>query len=107
MGYRNLWLVLNVSLGLVAMLLLLSLFDVYLPTLGKARLAFDSSEPRCSVEWNNEQTPLPDLVQCCVAARKQAHCIKEDDWVCSTGSSTARIHLNSKAYRYCQQLPIW
>lgn len=108
---KKVWVVLNVSLGLLAVLLLLNLFEVQLPTLGRAFNLLDKEEPWCVVQWKEDYSEL-DLQSCCSEARKQLSCepqkgvfVKEVDWLCSTGPHL-KYRLNNKAYYQCTQLGI-
>ena len=109
------WVVANVSLGVVILFLGLHLLNVDLPSLGQARAYFDPAEPLCVVEWKGDLTPWEDLDRCCLEARKQVSCTREqtafasDDLthLCATGKSSIRYHLNEKAYFYCTQQVIW
>ena len=102
--------IINVSLGLLSVLLLLMLIGIELPTLGKAQYYLDKEEPLCLVNWKEEFTPWEDLDRCCLEARKQVECHKEKyggaDWLCESGASV-NYWLNNKAYSYCRQQPYW
>lgn len=102
--------VVNISLGLLLTLLLLTFFEVKLPTLGQAQYLLDKEEPLCAVSWKEEFTVWGDLDRCCLEARKQLECRREPqgdfDWACSTGEGM-KYWLNSKAYNYCRQQPYW
>ena len=112
----KMWVRINVSLVFIAVLLVLSLFNVSFPTFGQAFSIFDGGSPACAVEWQGENTLWNDLDRCCLESRKQVNCWKDSnmilnekvDWRCQTGSGdTVGYLLNNKAYRYCQQQPIW
>lgn len=113
MTSERVWSTINISLGLIIVILSLNLAGVELPTLGKAQYWLDQEEPVCVVNWKDEFTLWPDLDRCCFEARKQLDCRKEKlsreglelDWVCETGPQ--KVWTNNKAYRYCQQLRIW
>lgn len=106
------WGILNISLGIVAVFLVLSLFEFKLPSLGMAHATFDKQDPICIVDWKNEFTVWDDLDSCCFYVRQQLKCVsdnrildeKEVDWVCGTGKGTVRYWLNNKAYYSCQGL---
>lgn len=102
--------IINVSLGLLCVLLLLMLLGVELPTLGQAQYLLDKEDPLCMVEWNGEFTKLDDVDRCCLQARGMLECQAQNsndvDWVCSTGAGM-KIWLNNKAYNYCKQQPYW
>ena len=105
--------IINVSLGLITVLLLLSLLGVTLPTLGQAQYLLDKEDPLCLISIQDDQTPWNDLDRCCLEARKQTLCTQEVrflengrvDWVC--GSQGNGYLLNNKAYNYCRQQPYW
>ncbi len=100
----------NVSLGLIAVILLLNLVGAELPTLGQAQYALDQEEPLCAVSWEEELTEWNDLDRCCLEAKKQIECsrsnLQEYDWSCQSGGDLKYL-LNNKAYNYCRQLRIW
>lgn len=103
--------IINISLALVALLLLLQFLNVALPSVGQALFLLDSAEPRCFVAWSKNSSPMLDLGRCCLGARQQLQCLAEEDviqqtqWSCRTGALA--YHLNNKAYHYCQQQVIW
>lgn len=103
-------LIINISLAMMVALLVLLFMGVKLPTLGQAQYALDKEEPLCMVEWKGNLTSLPDLDRCCLQARGQLECGRQDkdnlDWVCGTGAGL-QIRLNNKAYNYCRQQPYW
>lgn len=103
-------LVINISLGLLSLLLLFTLLGVKLPTLGQAQYVLDTEEPVCLINWKDDFTPFEDLDRCCLQARQQLDCHREQkdnlDWVCQTGVSV-KYWLNNKAYNYCRQQPYW
>jgi len=116
MASPKVWIVINFSLGVLALLLILTLFDVTLPSLGQAQYVLDRESPLCLVEWKGQHNVLDDINTCCLEARKQLTCVYESvelelgrvDWNCKTGSgSVLSYELNNKAYRYCQQQNYW
>jgi len=102
--------IINVSLGLLSVLLLMLLLGVKLPTLGQAQYALDKEEPVCMIQWEEELTPFEDIDRCCLQARQQSACKAESkenvDWVCGAEQGL-QIRLNNKAYNYCKQQPYW
>jgi|SRR3989344_5058276 len=110
---EKIWFIINVSLGLLTVLLALTLAGLQLPTLGQAQYYFDKEEPLCGVDWKGEITPMQDLDRCCLQAREQLECHRETDndfdWLCQggTGSAVVKYRLNNKAYNYCGQQPYW
>ncbi|HIH12116.1 MAG: hypothetical protein QT02_C0010G0032 [archaeon GW2011_AR9] len=110
------WIVLNIALSLIAVILLLNFLEVELPSVGSARYFLNPEPPRCMVNWQSEFTEWDDLDKCCLEARKQLQCTKEQrfiegkevNWRCQTGSGKVLTYwLNTKAYLYCQQQPVW
>src|SRR3989344_1101454 len=109
------WVILNVTLGIIALFLGLYLAGISPPVVGKALSALDRSLPLCLVEWKDEFTPWDNLDQCCLQARKQLSCENEDltidgqrlAKVCTTGKTSVKFHLNQKAYSYCRSQVIW
>lgn len=102
--------IINVSLGLLSVLLLLVLLGLKLPTLGQAQYALDKEEPLCVIQWGKESTSYQNIDRCCLQARQQFECRAESkdnvDWMCGTGEGL-QIWLNNKAYNYCKQQPYW
>ncbi len=100
----------NISLGLIALLLFLGLFNISVPTVGQATNFFDSSPELCGVEWKGEVNAWGDIPRCCLEARKQLTCEKQVsgdyDRVCYTGSGV-KYRLNNKAYYSCTKQEIW
>lgn len=108
--------VINISLILIIILLFSTLVGLKLPTLGQARYFLDTEQPHCAVQWKQEFQEWADLDQCCLEARQQLQCSKQElyqggrSWnrVCQTGSGNVlRYWLNNKAYYYCTQQVIW
>ncbi len=113
---EKVWIVINISLGFLAVLLFVNLLGVEMPNLGKAMWLLDREEPFCVVVWNEEGTEWNNIDSCCVEVRKQLECSREEkifngkrtDRVCQTGSGRVlQYWLNNKAYNYCRQLSIW
>lgn len=112
---RRIWSILNVSLSLVSVILVLTLFGVELPTVGQAQYLLDTEDELCVLEWNNELSIFGDIDRCCLEAKKQLSCEGEvldtefgkTTKHCSTGASTVSFHLNQKAHNYCKGLGFW
>ena len=102
--------IINVSLGLLALLLLIMFVGVKLPTLGQAQYVLDKEEPLCMIEWQGEMTSFYDIDRCCLQAREQLECQAQPkgdlDWMCGAKAGL-QIWLNNKAYNYCRQQPYW
>ncbi len=114
MPSKKQWLVVNLSLGLFALLLALNLAEVRLPSAGRTASYFDSAAPLCVVEWKEQATAWNDLDRCCLEARAQLECAAENkvlpsgeaSWDCHTGRNL-HYRLNNKAFYYCQQQDFW
>ena len=104
---RRLLNVLNISLSLLCFVLVISLFGVTFPNLGMAFEA-PSGPMECSVTWKDTANSWDDIDRCCLEAKKQLGCEKEQNrWVCSTGESSIKIHLSSSAFDYCLKQDFW
>ena len=112
----KIWNVINVSIALIIILLVLNLFGIGLPSLGQAIYALNEDEPLCIVSSSDSLYEWNDLDRCCLEAKRQVECLPtsqqlrfgETNWVCQSGSgSTSEILLNTKAYQYCRQQPVW
>ncbi len=109
------WQIINVSLGIMAVLLGMLVVGVDLPSVGEARAAVTWGEPLCVVQYDGEYTELHDIARCCLEARQQLQCIPITktvssgtvQWSCQTGKGTVEYLLNSKAYYSCRGLSIW
>jgi len=107
------WNIINVSLGLVSILLFLNLIGVTLPTIGQAQYLLDREDPLCVIYTGEETTAFNNLDRCCLEARKLSLCLPDKiqleqgriDWSCSAGKNG--YLLNNKAYNYCRQQPYW
>lgn len=116
MTSKRVWTIINISLALMAFLLLLNFFGVILPSLGQAQLILDPEDPLCVVNWKDEYNQWDDLDRCCFEIQKLAGCNREIffvedkgfslDWRCGR-DNVANILLNNKAYNYCRQQRIW
>ncbi|MBI2573069.1 hypothetical protein HYV86_04380 [Candidatus Woesearchaeota archaeon] len=102
------WVVLNVSLGLIGLILLLYLLGTPFALIGRAQYTLASGEPSCLVEWEGESTALGDLDRCCLAAATQLSCEKDaGEYHCTSADYGVAYTLNSKAYYYCKTQPYW
>ena len=106
--------IINISLSLLAFLLILLLFGVKIPVLGETYENKVGAE--CLINLGEEYTPWDDLNNCCLEAKQQLGCHEDNllfdskkfDLVCETGSeSTLKYWLNEEAYRYCTNQVIW
>ena len=98
--------ILNVALLLVIILLILPLFGVKIPSLGKALSTFDGAESECAGVFGEQVTDFSDLDQCCLYARKLGCHRENGSWICGRTDS-AHLVLNAKAYNYCREQVIW
>lgn len=109
------WILINISLSFVIILLLLNFFGFKLPSLGQAFYLLDSEDPLCIVDSKEGLTVWPDLRRCCLEAKKQVECLRDNlqlqegnlDWKCQTNEYIPKIRLNNKAFSYCRQQPVW
>lgn len=112
MKEKVLWII-NAALILTAVFLVLHLFEVELPTLGKAQYWLDESEPVCVVGFE-EHRSLLDVDSCCSELQKQLRCVdwQEDEKVgeeelkvnkrCYTGKGAVDYFVNLKTFNYCK-----
>ena len=106
--------IINVSLVLLASILLLNLFGLKLPSLGQASYYLDQNEPICMVEYQNQQSLLSEP-ECCLQLQQQLYCdnILQEvtiagtteivDKKCSTSESTPTYLVNMKTYNFCRK----
>jgi hypothetical protein len=112
---EKVFIIANITLGVISFLLLLQLFGVPKLVAGKAYEVIIPGEPFCAVQWGEEKTVFNDMDHCCLYARTQVNCERRSEvvsgadvqWDCYTGKAKV-VHylLNQKGYRYCQRLPI-
>src|SRR3989338_9085888 len=94
---EKLYFVFNVSLGIIAVILILVLFNVHLPSVGTAVGFLSAEEPYCSVAVHGRITPMSNLEECCLQAREQLKCEFNQrefegmvfSWRCFTGKDSA------------------
>jgi hypothetical protein len=107
--------IINIALALMAIVLLLHLFGVKIPSVGHAIYVLDTNDPVCVVE-SSELNTVPDLNRCCLEASKQVECFRESTsieqgdvhWICHSGSGNHfKYRLNNKAYQFCLEQPYW
>jgi hypothetical protein len=111
MNQKRVWVIINISLSLIAILLILNLFNVTLPVLGKPveRLADNSL---CVMKnWENEYITR-NIDDCCLEKIKFApKCyrtniiLKENtfSYVCGTGNKI-EYYFNNNGLKYCRRL---
>lgn len=115
MVQQKVMVVMNVSLVFISFLLVLSLLDVELPTLGKAQFALDGNEPICVGNYADQFVEFENLDICCFEARKKLSCFNENNFVfgedlekvCRTGVGDTAVFMNNKAHLYCTQQSFW
>lgn len=108
------WWIMNVSLGLIALLLTFTFIGIKLPSLGQALSAFDPEEALCIVQVGGQHSRWGDLPRCCLEAQAQLECVPEQqqfpegdtDFSCRT-SAQVQYRLNNKAFSYCQRQVFW
>ena len=111
---KKLYNIFNFTLVLIAILLVMNLFNVQLPSLGRVFYAVDDSPHLCGVD-NQGIVLHPDLDRCCFEARNLAKCNSDPflsetgkfDVSCKNSEYTPSIRLNNKAYQYCVGTDIW
>jgi len=108
------WTVINISLGIIAILLVLHLFGVQITPVGLA--AVDTQGALCIINWQDEFSETNDFDRCCMEAKKQLSCRRNFevtsegtvDWSCQTGDDDElRILLNNPGYKYCIHQEYW
>ena len=107
--------ILNIGLGLIAILLFVHLLGVQLPTVGKASYWIDQQNPICIASFGEEKSKILDQDQCCFQVQKQLNCENKDMSMkvgseqistnkrCYTGKGTIDYFLNNKMYNYCKK----
>ncbi len=109
--------IINISLGFLSLLLIVSLFGLTLPNVGYGIFnALDAGEEHCFLEVGEESQEL-SLAQCCQHVRQQLSCEQKTNNIqevntnvlCKTGDSenTPEYYLTNKAYRSCAQSQKW
>jgi len=106
--------ILNVALALTAIVLILNLFGLRIPSLGQASYWLDESEPIC-VTGFEDQTSLFNINQCCSELQRQLECENwngkifvdggeiDVDQHCYSGPSTIEYYVNNKMYNLCKK----
>lgn len=114
MASSRVWIIMNVSLGLIAVILLLTFWGITIPNIGQVLSTVDPEEPLCIVQVEEEHSRWDDLPRCCLEAQAQLECVREQqqfpegetDFSCRS-SSQVQYQLNTKAFRYCQRQVFW
>lgn len=106
--------VLNLTLGITAILLLLNLLGTTLPSVGSALYLIDSSEAVCVTNYKDNYNLLetnlccPELQRQLVRGAEEPRTIKINDEEVKvdrhyyTAPSTIGYFVNNKAYLYCK-----
>ncbi|PIY60366.1 hypothetical protein COY95_02145 [Candidatus Woesearchaeota archaeon CG_4_10_14_0_8_um_filter_47_5] len=109
-------LIVNIFLGIVAVLLFLNLMHIRFPSAGKALAALDPAEPVCIVSYRGEHGMVEDIPQCCFDVQKLRACkrvidevvvgetAKSVDWSCYVRDTEDALHylINQKTAAYCK-----
>lgn len=111
MAGKRVWSVINVSLSLVAILLLLNLFDVQLPPLGKSVEQLKGESICVMKTWAGDFAER-GVLDCCQEKRKLVlSCERKElfytdktlDWACFTGNRI-EYYFNNQAFKYCKMI---
>jgi len=106
--------IMNIALVLTAIVLILHLFEVELPTLGKAQYWLDESEPVCVTSFGDQKSLL-DMGSCCYGLQMQLNCKSWRTSVvvggeklmvdkrCYVGEEAVEYFMNMKAYNLCKK----
>lgn len=110
----KIWVGINVSLGIIAVILLLAFFGLKFPTMGNALYYLDSSQASCLTGYQGKYS-LMDTDTCCLELQQQlvkgesvAQTITVNSEPISvtknyyTSKNTINYLINQKAYRYCK-----
>jgi hypothetical protein len=111
MKQKRVWVIINISLGLIAILLLLSLFNVTLPTLGKPIERLSDKSLCVMKNWENEYI-IRNIKDCCIEKIKFAPKCSQTNimlkgniysYVCETGNNI-EYYFNNYGLKYCRRL---
>lgn len=104
----------NISLGLVALVLLLNLVGVNLPSLGKALYSFEVGEPVCVFSYQGDNSLVPMDLCCSELPLQLVKGEKSKEFLLVEGGSslltkkyytsesTGIYFINNKAYLECK-----
>jgi hypothetical protein len=112
---KKVWIALDVSLGLVAIILFVNLFGVNIPSIGNATATLTSGDPVCLYEYEQEFNLAPVLERCCFEAVKRVNEHQTSQftdkghltWVYYNNHGQGNIWMNNKAKVECEQLEFW
>tara|TARA_Y100000310_G_scaffold320949_1_gene377945 strand:- start:209 stop:547 length:339 start_codon:yes stop_codon:yes gene_type:complete len=102
------WVVMNVSLGLIAVILILNLMQIELPALGKSAEQL-RGESLCVMQNFEGEFIVREMSSCCLEKNKLTLGCEEGTWYyqdeilnkhCSTGNGIS-YYLNQAGYNYC------
>lgn len=111
MREKFLWVV-NIALVFVILIVVLHLYGVAFPSVGKVRALLDGEEPACGVRYGADFSFL-DMSVCCREASQQLGCVHKNevisgtryDYVCYTGHGDVAVYLlNAKAHNLCSSV---
>ena len=112
---KHYWVIANISLALIALILIITFFNITAPIVGKAKLILNPEDPLCIIKWQGENHLFENIDNCCLEASQQLECLRmmeksnlgRTDRLCWTGATTVNYALNNKAYTYCQLQNYW
>lgn len=107
--------IINISLGLVAIVLFSHLMGLKLPTMGHASYLFDTKDPICITGFEDHKSIIDNKEACCFEIQKQLTCEIWNEKIildskelsinkrCHTGEGTVEYFINNKMYNYCKK----
>ncbi|MBU1623229.1 MAG: hypothetical protein KJ597_06665 [Nanoarchaeota archaeon] len=102
--------IINVALGLTALILILSLLGVSMPSVGSALYALDSEEAVCVTSYKDNYKEMA-VNLCCIELQTQLNKGEPYNQELAgfkvskhyyTSKNTINYFVNNKAYRYCK-----
>lgn len=115
----KLWVGINFSLGIIAVILILAFFGFKIPAMGKALYALDKNPAYCLASYQGQQR-LADPDLCC--SQMQMQLVKAEpfsqtfsindqqikvDKKYYTSKNTVQYFVNQKMYYYCRNNGFW
>ena len=115
MASRKIWISLNVSLGIIAVILLFNLFWIGYPSIGDAYARLLPGDPAIFIQSGWEFRQCFSLERCCFEARTRLNHFQVSEKVYDvvvehlfqSSDNGIQYWMNAKAYYTCQQLPFW
>ena len=112
---RKIWISLNVSLGIIAFILLFNLLWIGYPSLGEAYAQLLPGEAVIFVQSGLDFRECSSFERCCFEARTRLDhfWVSENiydasvDHLFRTSKDGIQYWMNAKAYHTCRQLPFW